>query len=149
MTASIITRDSIDKDIPALAHLTIELGYPTTATEMQDRMRIILQNNDYKTVVAVKGEKVLGYIGMFKCNYWECNGCFIRIQTLVVGKEARRMGVGELLIEAADNWGKEIGALMLSLNCGHKDEREGAHKFYPSIGFSATAVGYTRTIKKA
>ena len=146
MEQDIITRNFVETDMPQIAALACELGYPTTEEEMSSRMKNILQNEDYKTVVIAKGHTILGFIGMFKCFYWERNGCYIRIQSLVVSKDAKRLGIGKMLIQAAEKWGHETGALTLSLNCGHKAAREAAHQFYPQMGFLHSAAGYTKEL---
>jgi len=141
--SALTTRTFTLSDIPSVTMLTNELGYPTTETEMRQRMQAFLSNSDYHTIVAEKGGSIVGFIGLIHCWYWERNGCYIRIQSLVVSKEAKRSGIGKQLIDAAKDWAHERGALQLSLNCSHKTAREAAHQFYPSIGFSPSAVGYT------
>lgn len=133
-------------DISSLTELTHQLGYPTTEHEMQGRMTAIAQHPDYETAVAVLGEKIAGYIGMSRQLFWEQNGCFVRIQALVVDAAFRGYGVGRKLIEFAEDWGRQAGAHLLILNCGNKPERADAHQFYPRMGFQAVSTGYRKNI---
>lgn len=142
----VTTRDSSRKDIPELAALTVGLGYPTTRKEMAERMKAFVSNPDYKTIVAEKDNKVIGYIGMLRINYWEKNGCYIKIQTLVVKETARKTGAGKILINCAEKWARENNADLLALTCGNKAEREAAHKFYPKMGFVHNASGYIKLV---
>ena len=73
MESNIIIRDFIEQDIPDLAHLMIELGYPTKEEEMSSRIKNNISNKDYKTIVAVSNNKVVGLIGLIKNFFWERN----------------------------------------------------------------------------
>ena len=145
---SLITvRPATEADMTALTMLMNELGYLTTPEEMKERYDNILQQPDYKTLVAVKDEEVLGTAGILKIHYWECNGHYLRVQALVVRSTARRLGVGRLLLQAVEDWGLETGAVLISLNCGNKKSREAAHRFYPRVGFEHTSSGYTKWLQ--
>ncbi len=134
------------EDLPALTELTNQLGYETSIEEMSARMKQIQSLDNYWTFVAVVDQQVAGYIGLNKNYFWEQDGCFIRIQALVTNKEFRRLGIGQKLIEAVEKLGKEVGAKLMTLNCGNKPERESAHKFYPLMGFEAKSTGYIKNI---
>ena len=146
MKKDISTREFCTSDIEEMAELTVQLGYKTNADEMANRMSAMKNNSDYKTIVAVADGKVIGYIGMIKLNYWEKNGCYIKIQALVVSNTARKSGAGRLLIKSAEKWGAENKADLLALTCGNKKEREEAHKFYPKMGFVWNARGYVKVV---
>lgn len=142
----ITTREFCEADIPEMATLTVELGYPTTKEEMSVRMKAVASNPDYKTMIAEKNSRVIGFIGMLKINYWEKNGCYIKIQVLVVKGAARKTGAGNILINCAEGWARKNNADLLALTCGNKDEREAAHKFYPKMGFVHNAKGYIKLV---
>ena len=135
-----------NEDIPALTELTNQLGYETSIEQMTVRMERILSLDTYWTFVAVVNGQVAGYIGLNKNYFWEQDGCFIRIQALVISKEYRRMGIGEKLIDAAERKAKEVDAKLIILNSGNKPEREAAHQFYPQMGFEAKSTGYIKNI---
>lgn len=142
----LLVREFRETDIEALCQLTIELGYPTLVEEMKERMCHILQNPDYKTIVATMHEEVIGYIGMFKCLFWEQNGCYIKVQSLVVSSNSRRQKAGETLLKEAEKWGRTIGAKLITLNSGNRAERFAAHQFYPDQGYEAKSTGYIKLI---
>lgn len=133
-------------DTLILAQLMTQLGYPTTADEMKQRLEIILQKDDYQTFVVVTDGAIMGVIGMLKIYLWELNMPVIKIQALVVAQEHRGAGVGKCLIEAASSWAKEQGANQLILTSGNREERAIAHKFYPSLGFELTSSGYKKMV---
>ena len=144
---AITVRPATESDIPALTILMNELGYLTSTEEMKARYDNILRQTDYKTVVAVREGEVLGMAGFLKIHYWECNGHFIRVQALVVRSTTRRLGVGRLLLQSVEEWGVETGAVLISLNCGNKESRKDAHRFYPKVGFEHTSSGYTKWLQ--
>lgn len=133
-------------DTSILAQLMTQLGYPTTADEMKQRLEIILQKEDYQTLVAVTDNVIVGVIGMLKMYLWELAIPAVKIQVLVVSEEHRGGGVGKYLIEAAELWAKEQGVNQLILTSGNREERTIAHKFYPSMGFELTSSGYKKEL---
>lgn len=146
MTAKVIIREYNPGDLAALVILTNELGYPGTEAEMKQRLDRIMHTPDYKTIVATIDHQVIGYMGMCRQFFWEQNGHYIKIQALVVKTEFRGSGAGKKLIEYAEDFAKRTGATSIFLNCGNKPEREGAHKFYPKMGFEAKSTGYVKKI---
>ena len=144
--SSLILRDCIPADIESLATLTTELGYPTTVSEMEARLIEISKNPNCRTIVAEQDVQIVGYMGLLKSSSWEHNECFVRIQALVVKSEYRKCGVGKLLIEFAESFAREINAKSIVLNCGNREERNSAHKFYVSVGFEAKSIGYKKVV---
>lgn len=142
----LVLRDYKDADFESMNALTTELGYPTSDLQMKLRMDIICAHKDYKTIVAVCNEDLIGYIGLFRGYFWEKDSFHVRVQALVVKKCFRRLSVGSSLLNEAENWGKEIGANAILLNCGDREERESAHIFYKRKGFLAKSIGYFKEI---
>ena len=71
------------------------------------------------------------YRSPLKIDFWKKNGCYIKIQALIVSEKARMSGVGKALIKCSEAWAKENNAELIALTCGNKNERESAHMFYP------------------
>jgi GNAT superfamily N-acetyltransferase len=132
--SEIVVRDFQPTDIVYLTDLTSELGYET-------------QLNSYWTFVAVLNEAIIGYIGVVKNYFWEQDGCFLRIQVLVVNKEYRGTGTGQKLINTTEQLAKQIGARVIVLSCANREERQAAHRFYSKMGFEARSTGYVKKIK--
>lgn len=55
-------------DAAELAALVCDLGYKTTGAEMESRLVSILKDPRYKTLVALKDEKICGMIGTFSAS---------------------------------------------------------------------------------
>jgi len=145
---NITIRYAVAQDIPALASLMTELGYPTTVAEMQQRFVQIQSHDDYATFVAVYQHEVVGMIGVFKNIYYEKNGIYARIAALVVNGAHRNKGIGKLLIQQAEKWAIEVGASALLLNSGNREERKVAHTFYQQQGFEPKTTGFVKALKE-
>jgi GNAT superfamily N-acetyltransferase len=141
-----IIRQATEADVPALALLMNELGYPTTETEMQTRYEAFSSHADYKTWVAVYNNLVVGMIGLLRNIYFEKNGIYVRIGALVVNKEYRKMGLGKALLQKSIDWAIELGARQVVLNSGNREERRDAHAFYLHLGFEPKTTGFVKTI---
>jgi GNAT superfamily N-acetyltransferase len=139
-------RDATSADIPAMADLITQLGYPTTPDQMATRFARLSAEPNQRTLLAEDDLGPVGLIGLFKHQSWEYDDPFVRILALVVSSRARHQGVGEALIGAAERWAAEIGATRLVLNCGNRPERAIAHQFYPAMGFKIVTTGYSKTL---
>ena len=139
-------RQATEADVPALALLMTELGYPTTETEMQMRYKAFSSHADYMTWVAVYNNLAVGMIGLLRNIYFEKNGIYIRVGALVVNKEYRKLGLGKALLQKSIDWAIELGAQQVLLNSGNREERRDAHAFYQHLGFEPKTTGFVKTI---
>ena len=147
MDKNILVRNFQLKDISSLTVLTNELGYATTEEQMTLRMKTIMHLDSYWTFVALINEKVVGYIGLNKNYLWEQDGHYLRIQALVVKHEFRQLGVGQKLIDKAEELARQTNTKSILLNCGKREERKMAHKFYSKVGFEPKSIGYIKKLK--
>jgi GNAT superfamily N-acetyltransferase len=120
-------------DMPALAELMTQLGYPTRPSEMEMRMEVILANKNYATFVAVSNGKVCGMIGIFIRYSYEYNSLSAMILALVVSEGMRGRGVGQALIAAAEKHLAQKNIQRVAVNA--RFERTQAHAFYEKLGY--------------
>ena len=120
-------------DAAALAQLMCELGYETTKSEMQIRMKRIAADDRYRTFVAVLDGKVCGMIGTLACPSYEHNDPGGRILALATLDTMRRRGIGRALISTAEEDFAHRGITRVALNT--RLAREDAHRFYESLGY--------------
>jgi GNAT superfamily N-acetyltransferase len=146
MQADVIIRKAGEEDGQALAELMNELGYPTTPADMQGRMEAIRQHPDYVTLLACTGDAVVGMLGASRHFYYERNGSYVRILALVTHTAYRKSGVAQSLLAAIESWARQGGAVSLILNCGNREERAVAHRFYAARGFKAKSTGYVKML---
>jgi GNAT superfamily N-acetyltransferase len=140
----IIIRDGHTSDLAALTLLVNELGYPTTLEEMKGRFLKISVHPDYKTIVAILNSEVVGMAGLAKGLFYEKNGAYLRVLALVVKQNSRGMGIGKVLLTAAEDWAREQYLTTVLINCGNRDEREHAQKFYHEMGYAIKSSGFVK-----
>jgi ribosomal protein S18 acetylase RimI-like enzyme len=131
-------------DAPELAVLMCELGYDTTRTEMETRLKLIFSNPAYKTFVAIMDGSVCGMIGTLTYPSYEHNDSSGKIIALIVSKKRRRTGVGRALVTAAEKDFATRNVTRLSLTT--RFEREIAHQFYEALGYSRTGFRFAKNL---
>jgi GNAT superfamily N-acetyltransferase len=142
----LVIRSALSQDIPGIAELMTELGYPTSSEEMLARYDQIAIHPDYRAIVAVTDKHLVGMIGLIRCHYFEKNGTYVRIAATIVKSEFRRHGIGRKLMQSAENWAAEVGANSIMLNCGNRPERAEAQLFYSGLGYQLKSSGFIKII---
>jgi len=143
----LIFRNATSEDMPAIALLLSDLGYPASIDAIRLRYKDLFDHNDYKTLLAIDNYGlVIGMVGMLQSLSYEHNGKYVRILVMVVGKENRSKGIGKLLINEAELWAKEIGTDTIVLNSGNRQERQAAYIFYQKMGFEIKSSGFIKKL---
>ncbi|ALP36068.1 hypothetical protein ASL14_07690 [Paenibacillus sp. IHB B 3084] len=140
-------RTAREEDIPALAYLMEELGYPTSVEEMKLRYDRIASNPNYHTLVAELEGEVVGMVGLHSDIFYERNEDYARIVVFVMDSKHRNKGIGKALNQEAEAWAKENGLVAIALNSGNRSERQDAHQFYRRLGYEATSTGFVKLIE--
>lgn len=146
MSAPYSIRDAQEGDIPQLTTLITQLGYPCTADEVLTRYTNVNQHPDYRTLVITDGDVAIGVAGVVKGIWYEKNGTYVRILAFVVNEDYRGKGVGKLLIQAIEDWARELGVNSVVLSSGNRDERLGAHRFYQGLGYEIRSLGFIKQL---
>lgn len=142
----IAVRDASIADAPDVARFMTTLGYPTTAEEMQARLVRITATGDYVSLVALKEQVVVGFLGLTFAWYYERTGLYARIVALSVAPEAQGMGVGTSLMDAAEASARNKGAIACIVSSGVR--RVEAHRFYERRGFEARGKTFYKSLPK-
>jgi N-acetylglutamate synthase-like GNAT family acetyltransferase len=142
--SSVIVREAIETDAPALAPLLGELGYPIDADALAPRMRRMLARDDQKILIAEGDAGALGVLALHVFPVLAYDRDLAMIMALVVTAKARGLGVGRLLVDRASAIGKSLGASRLMVTTHVR--RADAHAFYERLGFEFTGRRYVRTI---
>lgn len=111
---------------------TNDLGYFCDEELVRLRLSRLDNNRECVFVAEVEGQ-VAGFIHVEKYDllYYKS---MANILGLAVSSKFRRMGIGQKLMSATENWAKEREIDMIRLNSG--EVRKEAHMFYRSLGFS-------------
>lgn len=139
-------RKATINDVPELVSLMDQLGYPTSVDTFKIRFNAITVNQHYYTLVAELDRKVIGMVGLCTSLFYEYDGSYVRIVAFVVDPNHRRKGIGKKLIQEAENWAKEQGAIAIGLNSGNREERKNAHQFYLNMGYKDKSIGFSKSL---
>lgn len=130
---NIIIRKATVEDAEAISEISSnDLGYDCT-TEFVTNKLAGLDKSREAVFVAETDSNVIGYIHIEKYDTLYCE-TLANVLGLAVRSDSRRKGAGRLLIEAAEKWAKNIGAIGVRLNSG--GSRTAAHSFYRAAGYN-------------
>lgn len=133
-------------NIGQLAVLFSELGYGEDEFTLKQRLSKIIDHEDYCMLLLRERGRIIGLSGMCKMMFYEKEGFYMRILAFVIGSEYRNNGNGKRLLEASIKFAKSLDCKTITLNSGNRAERDNAHKFYESCGFTQKSQGFTMDI---
>jgi GNAT superfamily N-acetyltransferase len=116
----------------ALARLLPQLN-PNLAIPDMERLRRLVADPAVTLLVARDGDEVVGTttVIVYTTPFW----IKARLDEVVVDASARGRGVGEALVRAALDIGRERGAQAAELQSGRGPKRAAAHRLYERLGF--------------
>jgi GNAT superfamily N-acetyltransferase len=111
-----------------LSQLNAKLPVPTN-----ERLQRILDDPAVTLLVAKEGDEIIGTstVIVYSTPFW----IKARLDEVVVDESARGKGVGEALVQACLEIGRERGAEVAELQSGRGPERAAAHRLYERMGF--------------
>ena len=139
-------RRACSSDIPQMALLMGQLGYPTSVEQMRTRFEMISAEPSYHTLVIEDEGKVVGLSGLCTGIFYESDGIYVRIVAFVVDATYRNKGLGKLLLAASEEWARSKGAVGIVLNSGNRPERIAAHAFYKQMGYREKSTGFAKPV---
>ena len=146
LSSEIIVRPAGAADVDAIASLCGQLGYPSTAEDIERRLAEIIGDPDAAVLVAgSRHGGVVGWVHVRALHLITRDAC-AEIGGLVVDESRRGRGIGTRLMAAAEEWAQRqgLGALRLRSNV----IRDEAHAFYRRQGFASTKTSllFTKTL---
>ncbi|HEX5039798.1 MAG TPA: GNAT family N-acetyltransferase [Candidatus Limnocylindria bacterium] len=120
-------------DASRVADLTTQLGYPSTPEQISTRFAAI--DGRPESVVLVATDDSDAPIGWIQASRVAAlaESDVAMIGGLVVGDGHRSGGIGAELLDAAEEWAREHGAVTMSVRS--RTERARAHRFYEAHGY--------------
>lgn len=144
MNKNFIVRQAVISDAKDIYYINkTSLGYDYDLEKQKAKIQAVLNDSTQVIFVAETDNKVVGYIHLvnydviYADNFKNCLG-------LAVDNDYKRNGIGSALLNQAEIWAKENGAVGIRLCSGV--EREKAHQFYQSQGYEVTKL--QKNIKK-
>ena len=134
-------RRAVADDLPGLAALLGELGYPTSPLELAGRLERL--DGDVLVAVADDGEP-LGLAALQILHVLQRDAPAARLTALVVRDDARGRGVARALVEAVEAAAREAGCDHLHVTTAN--HRADAHAAYRALGFEDTGVRFAKRL---
>jgi len=143
-----VIRRARAEDAEAVAGLSDQLGYPTSPEEVERRLRRILGDDGHALFVAEDRDgKVIGWVHIYLCPLVEV-ALQAEVGGLVVDERHRGQGVGQRLLEWAEQWAAQKGCSAVTVRSNVIRER--AHRFYARLGYRTvkTQRVFTKSLKE-
>lgn len=116
----------------ALARLLPQLN-PTLPVPDTARLERLVADPAVTLLIAREGDDIVGTttVIVYTTPFW----IKARLDEVVVDAGARGKGVGEALVRAALDLGRQKGAQVAELQSGRGENRKAAHRLYERLGF--------------
>jgi ribosomal protein S18 acetylase RimI-like enzyme len=137
-----VIRRANPEDAAGIAPLLDELGYPSTAAQVEARLAA-LPAGELVLVAELDGQ-VAGLAGLRVEPLIERDDPSGRLTALVVGSRWRGRGLGETLVRAVEEEARARGCERVVLSSGtHRDD---AHGFYERVGYEVTGRRFAKQL---
>ncbi len=131
-------RSAVPGDYEALAQLNRDaMGYDYPAEKTKEKLDRLLSDGRNKILVAQAGEELIGYVHLVDYDVLYMDH-LKNIMGIAVRSDCRRLGIGKMLLTAAEEWARDSGAAGVRLVSGAS--RTGAHAFYRSLGYEGNKM---------
>ena len=131
-------------DAQAIRELFQELiGHSLTAEDVVDRI-VYVQNSPIDSLfVYERDNKILGLLAFRIRENIEEKNRFGEVSVIVVQSDARKKGIGRILMEYAEQVAREKGCIGTWLVSGFGREEQ-AHQFYRELGYTITGYRFVK-----
>ena len=119
-------------DAEAAAELSSQLGYPSSADDLRERIEELSRTTDRVAFAAVVDGKMVGWIDVAMERHLQYAASAV-IGGLVVREDMRGQGVGRRLCLEVEQWARSQSVPLVRVRSQIK--REDAHRFYLRDGY--------------
>jgi GNAT superfamily N-acetyltransferase len=127
------------RDLPAMAELLGQLGYPASADDLATRLARLPES----TTVFVTDD-VTGLAALDVRHGLQHDAPRAQIVALVVHEDERGRGLARELLRAVEDLARAAGCRQLTVVSG--DHRPDAHAAYRALGYAATGVRFRKDL---
>jgi ribosomal protein S18 acetylase RimI-like enzyme len=139
-------RKAEHKDISDLCELLTHLsGHELTESEIKDRLKMIDASSIDELYVFEQENQINGVLGFRIRENVEEPTRYGEISVIVTKPETRKLGIGRMLMDFAENRARQLGCKGTWLVSGFGREEE-AHKFYTKLGYKITGYRFVKSI---
>jgi len=143
-------RKASKNDIPVILGLLYELGRPkpqrdSDVESFRKLAKKHIGDSDKKILVAeLDNVEIVGMVSIVFLPRLNRNNLEMYIPELIVTKDYQRKGIGEELINACIQLGKEKKCHRIRLESGN--QRKESHEFYKKLGFEQSSLSFTKNL---
>ena len=130
-------------DAKVIAELLDFLGHPIDEKAVRQNLAK-LAKADEAPLVATLDKEVVGLCGVHRMVTVHRPAPVGRINVLVVAKAAQDLGIGRMLVEAAEQFLKRAGCQLVEVTSN--DRRSAAHAFYRHLGYERTSIRFFKKL---
>ncbi|HEY8437478.1 MAG TPA: GNAT family N-acetyltransferase [Candidatus Limnocylindrales bacterium] len=134
-------RPATTADADRIAALFTDEGYPSGPSDIVERLGRF-DSEHSRVLVADHDGEILGFVAVHALPRFEHSDRIVRIMALVVDAGVRERGIGRLLMDAAEDMGRAVGAAFAEVTAGH--HRPDARRLYEELGYDGTVAAYLR-----
>jgi GNAT superfamily N-acetyltransferase len=131
--SSVTVRYALPRDAARIAELSGQLGYPASAEEIRQRLRMLKPLSRHAVFVAINSEgDLIGWLHVSVTPLLE-TALRAEVNGLVVDEHQRSLGAGAQLLDAAEKWARARRCQSMSVRSNVVRDR--AHGFYLRHGY--------------
>ena len=136
-------RDAKPADAARLVELIHELGHDLTEKAARKNLAALKKLGE-TPIVATLEKKLVGLIGIHRMTALHRDAPVGRIPVLIVAREAQGLGLGRMLVDAAEEWCRKKGCKLIEVTSN--DRRADAHAFYRHLGYERTSIRFFKKL---
>ena len=134
------------EDLPGLAGLLGQLGYPATEAVVGERLGLWLDDPSSWLIGAGDDGVLVGVAALHVMPMLEMDGKLGRLLALVVDERYRGRGLGQSLVAAAEEQARAAGCVKMEITSSRHRTR--THEFYQLLGYDDICTSSARFIKR-
>ena len=136
-------REAKPADASSIARLVALLGHELGEKAIGKNLGR-LKKLDELPLVATLDKRVVGLCGVHKMIAIHRPAPVGRITILAVAEEARKQGIGRLLLDAAEQWCRDRGCQIVEVTSN--DRLAAAHAFYRHMGYDRSSIRFFKKL---
>jgi GNAT superfamily N-acetyltransferase len=136
-------REAKPSDARRLAELIHELGHEISEKQVRKNLAALKKAGE-TPLLATLDKSVVGLVGVHRMVTVHRPAPVGRIPVLVVAKEAQGLGLGRMLVDAAEQWCRKKGCQLVEVTSN--DRRAEAHAFYRHLGFERSSIRFFKKL---
>jgi len=139
-------RSAVASDAPIMSVLLAELGFPSPANVISERLNA-LHSAGEEVLVAVRSGKVVGLLTVHVTPVLHRPTPVGRLTALVVTEHERGNGVGRALVASAEQMLLARGCELVEVTSDFR--LVDAHSFYKCLGYESTSFRFKKSLPRA